>query len=46
VLDVIDTYGIERMHPIREGRSRLCTKTPTFPLSFVQDGILHKKVSL
>jgi hypothetical protein len=22
---------------------RLCTKTPTFPQSFVQDGILHKK---
>ena len=22
----------------------LCTKTPTFPQSFVQEGILHKKV--
>jgi hypothetical protein len=23
--------------------TRLCTKTPTFPQSFVQEAILHKK---
>src|SRR5215216_2043114 len=27
----------------RRGLSRLCTKTPSFPQSFVQEGILHKK---
>ena len=27
-----------------EWLARLCTKTPSFPQSFVQDGILHKKL--